>query len=61
MWGPSEAELEHRPSTSEEGRLKERRRGAIERMSKRERLATPQAFRDLLIDLARRASLSLRP
>lgn len=54
MWGPSEAELEHRPTTCEEGRLKERRRGAIERMCKRERLATPTAFSDLLIDLARR-------
>ena len=55
VWGPSDAELEHRPTTSEEGRLKERRRGAIERMSQRERAATPAAFRYVLVDLARKA------
>lgn len=53
-WGPSEATLrldggfrsteEHRRAT---------RTGAVRLMGKRERIATPPAFRDLLIDIAR--------
>lgn len=49
------ATITHRPYETEAQYLYERRRGAIERMSKRERAATPLPFRDMLIAIARSA------
>ena len=49
-WGASEATI--RPREGRDPR-EEQKRGAIERMSRRERAATPHAFRDLLIQMAR--------
>lgn len=55
-WGPSAASLRLDAGYhSAEERRKAVRRGALERLSKRECAATPLAFRDLLLDLARAA------
>ena len=54
QWGPSQAKILPRPGYD---LAKERRRGAVERMSHRERLATPVGFRDMLIAMARTASV----
>lgn len=55
-WGPSEASvrLDDGFHTAEE-RRRAVRTGAVQRMGKRERAATPAAFRDLLISIARSA------
>lgn len=52
IWTPSVAKIEHRPGRDYE---RERRTGAVQRMCHRERLATPIAFRDLLLSIARTA------
>jgi hypothetical protein len=56
IWGPSDAEIgageEH---ATEEARKRAARTGAVQRMGQKERLATPPAFRDALIGLARSA------
>lgn len=52
IWGPSEAQIKPRPGRDP---IRERRIGAVQRMCKREREATPIPFRDLLIGLARNA------
>lgn len=56
-WGPSEArvKLDAGFHSAEERRKAARRVGTIERMGKRERAATPDAFRDLLLSIARGA------
>lgn len=50
VWGPSEPKIKPRPGRDP---IRERRIGAVQRMCKREREATPIPFRDLLISLAR--------
>lgn len=54
LWGPSEAtiRLDAGYHTAEE-RRRATRMGAVQRMSHRERLGTPPAFRDLLLSIAR--------
>lgn len=54
QWGKSVSKITPRPGRDLK---KEIKRGAIERMSKRERAATPLDFRDLLIGIARTASV----
>lgn len=58
-WGPSEAKIGPRPGRDPK---RERRIGAVQRMCRRERRATPIVFRDLLIAIARtvKPQLSLR-
>lgn len=51
-WGASEAKILPRPGRDPE---RERRIGAVQRMCRRERAATPIHFRDLLLDIARSA------
>jgi hypothetical protein len=55
-WGPSAAsgKLEDSYHSAEERRLATKR-GITERLTHRERLATPLPFRDLLLDMARMA------
>lgn len=57
-WGPSEATIKPRPGRDPK---RERRIGAVQRMCRKERRATPIAFRDLLLSIARttRAQLPL--
>lgn len=46
--------VSHAPHRRGEGTTaRERRRGALERLSKRQRAATPNEFRDLLLSIAR--------
>lgn len=49
-WGPSEAAIKPRPGRDP---IRERRIGAVQRMSRKERRATPIPFRDLLLSIAR--------
>jgi hypothetical protein len=56
-WGASQARIQPDPGFhSIEERRRAIRTGACQRMGKRERSATPPAFRDVLLDLARRAA-----
>lgn len=48
-WGRSEASIKPRPGRDP---VRERRIGAVQRMSRRQRRATPVQFRDLLISMA---------
>jgi hypothetical protein len=48
-WGPSEASIKPRPGRDP---VRERRIGAVQRMSRKQRRATPIPFRDLLISIA---------
>jgi len=48
-WGPSEASIKPRPGRDP---VRERRIGAVQRMSRKQRRATPLPFRDLLISIA---------
>ena len=53
-WGPSEAEIKMDDGFhSVEERRRATKTGAVQRMSKRERMATPEPFRDLLLAMAR--------
>jgi len=52
-WGPSEAQIKPRPGRDP---LRERRIGAVQRMSRKQRRATPPPFRDLLISIAATAA-----
>jgi hypothetical protein len=54
IWGPSEAVIKPRPGRDP---VRERRIGAVQRMSRKQRRATPHQFRDLLLSLVR----SVRP
>jgi hypothetical protein len=58
IWGPSEATIKPRPGRDP---IRERRIGAVQRMCRRERRATPLPFRDVLLSMARSvpAQLSL--
>jgi hypothetical protein len=47
-WGPSEASIKPRPGRDP---VRERRIGAVQRMSRKQRRATPIPFRDLLISI----------
>ncbi len=49
MWGKSEALIKPRPGRDP---VREKRIGAVQRMSRKQRRATPPAFRDLLISIA---------
>ncbi len=49
MWGKSEASIKPRPGRDP---IREKRIGAVQRMSRKQRRATPPAFRDLLISIA---------
>jgi hypothetical protein len=51
-WGKSEASIKPRPGRDP---IRERRIGAVQRMSRKQRAATPIPFRDLLISLAESA------
>ena len=56
QWGASEAEIKMDDGYhSAEERARAIRTGAVQRMGHRERLATPPAFRDLLLSIARNA------
>lgn len=56
VWGPSEARVRLDAGFhSAEERRRATKRGAIERLTKRQRAETPVPFRDLLIDLVRNA------
>lgn len=48
-WGPSEASIKPRPGRDP---VRERRIGAVQRMSRKQRRATPIPFRDLLLSIA---------
>lgn len=52
-WGPSEATIKPRPGRDP---IRERRIGAVQRMSRKQRRATPVPFRDLLISIAATAA-----
>ena len=53
-WGPSEAEIRIDDGFhSTEERRRAVKTGAVQRMSKRERLMTPEPFRDVLLAMAR--------
>ena len=53
-WEPSEAEIRIDPGFhSTDERRRATRTGAVQRMSKKERIATPEPFRDLLLSMAR--------
>ena len=53
-WGPSEATIKLDDGYhSAEERRRATKTGAVQRMSKRERTATPHPFRDLLLSIAR--------
>lgn len=52
IWGPSSAVIGPRPGRDP---IRERRIGAVQRMCRKERRATPPEFRDLLISIARSA------
>ena len=52
-WGPSEATIKPRPGRDP---VRERRIGAVQRMSRKQRRATPFEFRDLLISIAATAA-----
>lgn len=54
-WGPSGIRLDLTKASTDDDRRKLVRRGVCERMSKRQRAATPPEFRDLLISIARSA------
>lgn len=56
IWGESEAAIKPRPGRDP---VRERRIGAVQRMCRRERRATPIAFRDLLLSIARSATAQL--
>lgn len=49
VWGQSEASIKPRPGRDP---VRERRIGAVQRMSRKQRRATPLPFRDLLIQIA---------
>jgi hypothetical protein len=54
VWGPSQASIRLADGYhSAEERRRAQRTGACQRLSKPERLATPPAFRDLLLSIAR--------
>jgi hypothetical protein len=53
IWGASEAKIKPRPGRDP---VRERRIGAVQRMSRKERRATPPQFRDLLISIAATAA-----
>jgi len=54
LWGPSEALIgQGETHATEEARRRAQRTGACQRMSRKERLATPIAFRDTLLAIAR--------
>lgn len=53
MWGPSQAQIKPRPGRDP---VRERRIGAVQRMSRKQRRATPPSFRDLLISIAATAA-----
>lgn len=58
IWGKSEAVIRLKDGYhSAEERRRAVKTGACQRMSKRERAATPIAFRDLLLDMARSVEL----
>ena len=52
-WGASEAAIKPRPGRDP---VRERRIGAVQRMSRKQRRATPPPFRDLLISIAATAA-----
>lgn len=57
-WGPSEATIKLDPGYhSNEERRRAIKTGACQRMGKRERAASPAAFRDLLIGIARASAV----
>lgn len=51
-WGPAPGDFRRGEGATE----RQRRRGALERLSRRQRAATPPAFRDLLLSIAGRAA-----
>lgn len=50
MWGPSVASIKPRPGRDP---VRERRIGTVQRMSRKQRRATPLPFRDLLLSIVR--------
>ena len=54
-WGPSEALIKPRPGRDP---VRERRIGAVQRLSRKQRRATPIPFRDLLLSIAASARTS---
>lgn len=52
-WGASEAQIKPRPGRDP---IRERRIGAVQRLSRKQRRATPVPFRDLLLSIAASAS-----
>jgi hypothetical protein len=52
-WGPSEAQIKPRPGRDP---VRERRIGAVQRMSRKQRRATPPEFRDLLLSIVATAA-----
>ena len=60
-WEPSEAKIKIYPGFhSTEERRRATKTGAVQRMCKKERTATPKPFRDLLLSMARSAPTSTR-
>lgn len=55
VWGKAPRRVDLETATSEAERLRLRRRGTLEKLSKRQRAMTPAMFRDLLLELARNA------